>query len=130
MAADGGFFTHVGETFSASAQYLRARMRLMGVESREALGHYLWIVIYLVAALVMLAFTYVFFVVSAVFLIQHLTDVHWGWVLLAAAGAHLVVVIVCALVAKAKFAQPMFQTTLAELKKDQKWLRRPTTKTL
>ncbi len=130
MAESSGTFAHIGESCSAAAQYLGAKARLAGIETREALAHYALIVALVVGALVALAFGYMFLLVSAVFLIGHYSGIHWGWLLLGAATLHFVGVAVCLVMAKSRFAQPMFQTTLAELKKDQEWLRRPTTKTI
>ena len=127
---DEGLIDHLRVLAAAAVAYFRARLQLAGLESKEASVHYLKILIWLLIGLIGFVFGYIFFCIAVVFLISHLLHVDWMWVMLAAGVAHFLLAIASALIARSKFAQPMFHATIAEFKKDQTWLTtpRPTTK--
>lgn len=127
MTSRGGLFSHLAELLGAKLAYLRARLQLAGIESREALVHYAIILGLAVGALVIALFGYLLFVIGIVFLIAWLLGGGnaWIWVMLAAAATHLIGTATLLLVAKIKLSQPMFEATLAEFKKDQQWLKTP-----
>ncbi|MDP9291741.1 MAG: phage holin family protein [Verrucomicrobiota bacterium] len=120
-----GLMAHLREMGAAFSQYFRARIELAGIESKEALGHYLKMAALLAGAAFLLLFGYAFLVLTLVFAIQLLLHVRWIWVLLGATIIHIGGALVCVLIAKAKFAMPVFKETLTEFKKDQEWLSSP-----
>lgn len=126
-AEDGGLTENLRTFASAFTAFLQARLRLAGLESKEAAAHYFKILILLLAGLVGLFLGYIFLCIAAVFLVSRLLGVPWFWILLATGGAHVLIAGIAALVARSKFARPMFGATIAEIKKDQEWLNTPKT---
>ena len=124
-----GLMDHLRLLAAAVAAYLSARLQLAGIESREAAGHYLKIAAVLGAALFGLVFGYIFLCLAAVFILYHLLNIDWMWIMLGAAALHFVLAAAAILVAKAKFPKGMFAATIAEFKKDQSWLNTPGTTT-
>jgi len=125
---NAGFIGHFSALLAAILSYFHARMQLAGMESKEAALHYMMLIVWAGAALVLLFFGYIFFVIGLVFAIAWLfrDPSKWVWVLLAFGIGHFIVAIFCVLVARAKIFVPMFRDTLSELKKDQLWLTRQT----
>src|SRR5579884_1034881 len=123
-AGDAGFFAHVRETMASLVAYMRARLRLLTIESREAAWHFLKIALALVLALVFAGFGYLFLLLAIVFAISRLfaNPNAWIWVSLVVALGHFVIVAICAAFACAQFRQPMFRATLEEFRKDEEWL--------
>ncbi len=121
-AGDAGIFAHLRAFFASFAQYLRARLQLAGIESKEAFVHYLLLLMWVVIALAVVVFGYVFLCIGLVVLIAGLLHVNWPWVMVAFAVAHFVFAIICLFLAKGRLAKPMFTATLGELRKDAEWL--------
>ena len=105
------------------AEFVSSRLSLAAQESKTALVNVLILVGCLVCALVMLAFGYVFLLVSAIFGIAHTAGISWVWIAFGAAGLHLVLAVVCLVIARMRLRTPMFESTSAELKKDREWLK-------
>jgi len=119
-----GFIGHLGALLAAILSYLRARLLLAGLESKEAALHYAMLIAWVAGALGLLLFGYIFFVIGLAFGIAWLfrDPAKWFCVLLAFGIFHFMGAIFCILMARAKIFLPMFQETLSELKKDQLWL--------
>lgn len=124
-AGDAGFAAHLRGFFASFADYSRVRLQLAGIESKEAGVHYLKLLIYVVIALVVVVFGYLFLCIGAVVLLAQLLRVGWPWVMVGFALLHFVGAGVCVFLAKAGIAEPMFGATLRELKKDKEWLSSP-----
>jgi uncharacterized membrane protein YqjE len=77
----------------------------------------------LVGALVLVAFGYVFLLVSVVVAIAHAAGVSWVWIAMATAALHFVLALACLLIARSRMTQKMFESTAAELKRDREWLK-------
>lgn len=124
-AEAAGLFGHFSALIAAKLGYLRARLKLAGIEGKEAGIHLAIIVGLAVVALVALIFGYFLLVLGLVFLIALAFDnPHaWIWVLLGAALLHFMVAAMLLLTAKAKLGIPLFPLTLDELRKDQEWLK-------
>jgi uncharacterized membrane protein YqjE len=120
-----GFFDHFNALLAAGSAYLHARLRLAGIESKDALIHYAIIIGLVMAGLVVVAFGYLFLCIGLIALLAAALRVHAGWVLLAFAFLHFAVAVVCGLIAKTKLSVPMFSATLDEFKKDQQWMSTP-----
>src|SRR5438093_9765374 len=115
-AWEPGLFAHLRELFAQVAEYLHARLQLAGIESKEALGHYIKTLAWLIAALVIVVFGYLFLCIGVVVLVARLIDITWPWVMVAFAVAHFVFAVVCVFLAKGRFAQPVFTATMQELR--------------
>ena len=124
-AEAAGLFGHLSALIAANLGYLRARLKLAGIEGKEAAIHASIILGLAIGALVALIFGYFLFVLGAVFLVAQAFDNEhaWIWVLLGAAGLHFAGAVALVLIAKAKLATPLFPITLDELQKDQEWLK-------
>lgn len=109
---------------SALLEYFQARLQLAGIESREAFGHYLKALLWVILALLGIVFGYVFFIAGAVFLLAHLLSAPWYWIMLGCGLLHLILAGVCVTVARRLLATPMFSGTLAEFTRDREWLKR------
>jgi uncharacterized membrane protein YqjE len=124
-AQAAGIFGHLSALLAAKLAYLRARLELAGLEGKEAAVHYGIILGLAIGGLIAVIFGYCFLIIALVFLAAHLIggETAWIWVMLGAAGLHLVAAAVLLLVAKSRLGAPMFSATLDELKHDQEWLR-------
>lgn len=122
-AGRAGLLNNVLGLFNGLTEFFSARLSLLAQESKSALVHVIVLVACLLGALAFVAFGYVFLLVSAIFGIAHAAGISWVWVALGAALFHFVLAGVCVLVARAQLAQPMFESTTAELKKDREWLK-------
>lgn len=120
-----GMFGHLSGLLAAKLGYLRARLKLAGIEGKEAAIHAGIIAGLAVGALVVLIFGYFFLVIGLVFLIALAFGGGnaWIWVLLAAAVLHILGAVILLLVAKGRLGTALFPLTLDELKKDQEWLK-------
>jgi uncharacterized membrane protein YqjE len=117
-------FSHASAWLAALLGYLRARLELAGLESREAAIHGAVLLGLVVGALVLLVFGYFFFCFALVFLVAELfdDDKAWIWVTIGMALLHFGGAVALGLWAKAKLKKPIFPATLDELRKDQQWL--------
>ncbi len=127
-AGHAGLLNNLLALTNALAGFFESRVGLFAHESKTAVVHILLLVGGLVGALVMVAFGYVFLIVSAIFAIAHAVHVSWVWIALGAGVLHLLLAVGCALFAKAQLSKPMFKGTVGELKKDREWLKNLDTK--
>ena len=121
----GGLFAHLSTLFAANLAYLKARLELAGLESRDAAIHLAIILGLVIGGLILLVFGYFFFILALVFLIALAFGggSAWIYVLLGAAFLHLVGAALLVLFARVKLGVPLFPLTLEELRKDQEWLK-------
>ena len=102
--------------------YLELRLRLLGLESKEA-GLHLLVLALLFAGIVTLFCG--FLVMLVVFFLYLLTLIFhwgWGWSALACGLICLTIAIVAGVVFRFRIAKPLFPTTFAEFKRDREWL--------
>ena len=119
-----GLLGHLYALLAAKLAYLRARLELAGLESKEAAVHVAIILGLAIAALIFVIFGYLFGVLAIVFLVALAFGGNaWIWVLLAAAFGHLALAVACLVIARVKLGAPLFPLTLEELKKDREWLK-------
>lgn len=118
----GNLLDHLRELFAAGLEYLQARLALAGIEAKEALLHFGIIIAFLVSAVAMLLFGYLFLCIAATLLIAKFLCISPGWVILVLAAIHFVVAIGAILFAVSRLKSAVFSATLSELKKDQQWL--------
>ncbi len=121
-------FEHLSALIAAKLGYLRARLKLAGIEGKEAAVHGGIIIGLALGALVALIFGYFLFVIAIVFLVALAFGGGnaWIWVLIAAAALHFLGAFLLLIIARSRLGTPLFPLTLDELKKDQEWLRTTT----
>jgi len=124
-AGDEGLIDHLRSLAASLAAYLSARFQLAGLESKEACGHYLKLLAWLVAAVFGFVFGYIFVCISGVFLVSSLLKISWMWTLLAFGILHILGAGIAIAVARSGFGKSMFSATIEEFKKDQTWLNTP-----
>ena len=110
---------------SALAAYLSARLRLAGLEVKEAAIHYAIITALFIVALVVVVFGYFFLWMTIIFAITlAFGGAPWTGVCvtLGVALLHFGLAVGLAFLAKSKLAEPVFTSTLEEFNKDQQWL--------
>ena len=118
-------FAHLSALLAANLAYLKARLELAGLESRDAAIHLAIILGLAIGGLILVVFGYFFFVLALVFLIAlAFGSGSWLYVLLGAALVHFVGAVALVFIARAKLGAPLFPLTLEELKKDQEWLKK------
>jgi uncharacterized membrane protein YqjE len=108
---------------SALADFFESRFALLAEESKAALVQLLVLASYLLLALIICVFGYVFLIASAVVGLAHLAGISWLWTALMAAGAHFIIALALLLVARSRMTKPLFRATASELKKDREWLK-------
>ena len=120
-----GLFGHFSALIAAKLGYLQARLKLAGIEGKEAAIHGGIIIGLAIGALIALIFGYFLFVLGIVFLVALAFDSPhaWIWVLLVAALLHFLGAVVLLFIAKMKLGTPLFPLTLDEFRKDQEWLK-------
>src|ERR1700709_2128637 len=113
-ASSAGIFGHFSPLLAAKLGYLRARLKLAGIEGKEAAIHGGIILGLAIGALVALIFGYFLLILGLVFLIALAFGGGnaWIWVLLSAAALHVVGAVVLLLIAKARLGAPLFPLTL------------------
>ncbi|MEA3186635.1 MAG: putative Actinobacterial Holin-X, holin superfamily [Chthoniobacter sp.] len=117
-----GFFEHAREIIAALSAYLHARLRLAGIETKEALVHYAIILALIFGALFVAVFGYLFLCIGLMLVLAHFLHVFAGWLVLGFALVHILAVLVCGCIVKTRLAAPMFSATIDEFKKDSQWL--------
>ncbi len=127
-AGSAGIFGNFSALFAAKLGYLQARLKLAGIEGKEASVHAAIIAALALGALVALVFGYFLLLLAIVFLVALAFGGGnaWIWVLLGTAAIHLVGALILLLLARARLGAPVFPLTLEEFKKDQEWLRTTT----
>ena len=126
QTAHGGIFKELTALLAAKLAYLRARLELAGIESKEALVNLAIVLAMAAGALVLILFGYLLCVLAVVFLIAGLCGGGnaWIWVMLGAGVLHFLTALGFALWAKSRLSRPMFAASLEEFRKDQEWLTR------
>ncbi len=122
-AGHAGLLNNLVSLANTLAGFFETRINLFARESKGALVHLLLLAGAVVGALVLLASGYVFLIVSVIFGIAHAAGISWVWIALAAAVLHLLLAGGCAFFALLQIKKPMFEASVAELKRDREWLK-------
>ena len=122
-AGHAGLLHNLVSLANALAGFFESRIGLFARESKGALLHLLLLAGAVVAALLLLVLGFMFLMVSAIFGIAHATGVSWLWIALVAAGLHFLLALGCGLFAERQLTKPMFEASVAELKRDREWLK-------
>jgi uncharacterized membrane protein YqjE len=123
-AERGGVIRETRNFLAACVRYAGARWRLAAMESKEAGGHVLKLVAFVLGALALLVFAWLFVCLAGVFLLAKAFggENGWLWASLVMAGAHIFAAMLLAMRAKAGLGRQLFPLTSEEIKKDQAWL--------
>jgi uncharacterized membrane protein YqjE len=122
-AGHAGLLNNLLAFFSDLAGFVESRVALFAKESKILLVQMLVLAACLLAALMFLAFGYVFLIVGAVVALARVAQISWVWVALIAAGLHFLLAIICLLIARSRMIKSPYRELGAELKKDREWLR-------
>ncbi len=122
-AGHAGLLHNLVSLAGALAVFFESRFGLFARESKGALLHFLLLAGAVVAAIVLLVVGFIFLLVSAIFGVAQATGISWIWIALAAAGLNFVLALACGLYAKSQLTKPMYEASVAELKKDGEWLK-------
>ncbi len=88
------------------------------METKEAVGLYVRLIVMLLAALLFVLLGWILLLLTIAFLIAMFTSIAWVWIALGFTLFHFLVAILCATHVKKHFSTPVFQTTSAEIRKD------------
>lgn len=102
--------------------YLELRLRLLGLESKEAGTHLLVLALLFAGTVVFFAGFLVMLLVFLLYLLMLIFHWGWGWSALACGVVYLVVAVLAAVVLRFRILKPLFPTTFAEFKRDREWL--------
>jgi uncharacterized membrane protein YqjE len=102
--------------------YLELRLKLLGLESKEAGLHLLVLALLFVGAVVFFAGFLVMLVVFLLYLLTLIFHWEWGWSALACGVVSLLLAIAAGVILRYRIVKPLFPTTLAEFKRDRQWL--------
>ena len=103
-------------------KYFELRLRLLGLESKQAGLHLLVLVLLFAGAVLFFAGFLVMLLVFLLYLITILFHWGWGWSALTCAIVSLLAAVAAGLVLRNRIVKPLFPTTFAEFKKDREWL--------
>lgn len=103
-------------------EYFELRIRLLGLESKEAGLHVLGLALLLVSALTLFAGFLAMLVVFFLYLLTLLFGWSWGWSALTLGAALLILSIITMIIFRSRIAMPLFRASFAEFQKDREWL--------
>ena len=110
-------------------RYAELRLRLLGLESKDAGIHLLILAILFASTVALFVGFLLMFAVFLLYLIVTLLHWEWGWGALLCSGILLLGSIIAAVVLRFRIVRPLFSMTLAELQKDREWLKTKTRNT-
>ncbi len=122
-AGHAGLLNNLVSLANTLAGFFETRINLFARESKGALLHLLLLAGAVVGSLLLLASGYVFLIVSVIFGIAHAAGVSWVWIALGAAVLHFLLAAGCVFFGVQQIKKPMFEASIAELKRDREWLK-------
>lgn len=114
----------VRDWFAASVHYLDLKLKLLGLESKEAGFHVLILALLFVSTVALFGACLLLFAVFLLYVIMRIFGLEWGWSALISAGILLGLSLVSAIILRLRIKKPIFSLTRAELQKDREWLGR------
>jgi uncharacterized membrane protein YqjE len=109
--------------------YFDLKARLLAVESKEASGHFIGLLVLLGVMLVLAVSSILMYGAFLLYLVSILIHLAWGWSALIC-GAILTLSSVGAFfLLRTRLRKPVFQITLKDIQKDKEWLSQSKTKT-
>ena len=122
-AGHAGLIDNAIGLISALFAYVETRAALLAVESKAMLLQLAAVIAFALAALIAAVFGYIFILASLIAGIANRSGVSWTWIALGAGLLHVILAVVCVLLAKARLTGRLYPETRAELKRDQQWLK-------
>jgi uncharacterized membrane protein YqjE len=110
-------------------RYGELRLRLLGLESKDAGLHLLILAILFASVVALFVGFLLMFAVFLLYLIITLLHWEWGWGALLCSGILLLGSVVAGVILRFRIVRPLFSLTLAELQKDREWLKTKTRNT-
>src|ERR1700732_1199419 len=107
-------------------RYADLRLRLLGLESKDAGLHLLILGVLFASTVALFAACLLMFAVFLLYLIITLLHWEWGWGALLCSGILLLGSVIAAIILRFRIGRPLFPLTLAELQKDREWLKTKT----
>ena len=102
--------------------YLELRLRLLGLESKEAGLHLLVLALLFAGTVVFFAGFLVMLTVFLLYLVMLIFHWEWGWSALACGGILLLSSVAAGVILRYRIVKPLFPATLTEFQKDREWL--------
>lgn len=103
--------------------YLELRLRLLGLEARQAGLHLLIMSLLLASTLVCFAGCLLLLIVFLLYLMTLVLHWEWGWCALTLAAVLALVGIVIGTIFRFRLTNALFPVTFAEFQKDRQWLK-------
>jgi uncharacterized membrane protein YqjE len=108
--------------------YFESKARLLAIESREASGHFIGLLVMVGVMLVLALSSVLMYGAFLLYLVALLLHLAWGWSAVIC-GVFLTVFAVAAFfLLRMRLRKPVFQTTLRDIQKDKEWLSQSKTK--
>jgi uncharacterized membrane protein YqjE len=109
--------------------YLDLKGRLLALESKEAVGHLVGILVVIGVTLVLALSSALMYGVFLLYLVALLLHLAWGWSALISGALLTMLSLGGVFLLRIQLGKPIFQTTLRDIQKDKEWLSQPKTKT-
>jgi uncharacterized membrane protein YqjE len=109
--------------------YLDLKGRLLALESKEAVGHLVGILVVIGVTLVLALSSALMYGVFLLYLVALLLHLAWGWSALISGALLTILSLGGFFLLRIQLGKPIFQTTLRDIQKDKEWLSQPKTKT-
>jgi uncharacterized membrane protein YqjE len=108
--------------------YFDLKARLLAVESREASGHFIGLLVLLGILLVLTLCSVLMYGTFFLYLVAILFHLAWGWSALICGGILTLCSLLAFLLLRMRLRTPVFQMSLKDLEKDKEWLIQSKTK--
>jgi uncharacterized membrane protein YqjE len=118
-----------GSRASILLDYVDLKGRLLALESKEAVGHFVSLLIIVGVTLVLVLSSALMYGAFLLYLVALLLHLAWGWSALICGALLTIVSFGGFFLLRVQLRKPIFQTTLSDIQKDKEWLSQPTTKT-
>ena len=109
--------------------YLDLKARLLAVESKEALSHFIGLLVMLGVILVLTLSSVLMYGAFLLYLVALLFHLAWGWSALICGAILTISGLITFFLLRMRLRTPLFQMTLKDLEKDKEWLSESKTKT-
>jgi uncharacterized membrane protein YqjE len=108
--------------------YFESKARLLAIESREASGHFIGLLVMVGVMLVLALSSVLMYGAFLLYLVALLLHLAWGWSALICGVLLTVCSVVIFFLLRIRLRKPVFQTTLRDIQKDKEWLSQSKTK--
>ena len=108
--------------------YFESKARLLAIESREASGHFIGLLVMVGVMLVLALSSVLMYGAFLLYLVALLLHLAWGWSALICGVFLTVCAVVAFFLLRIRLRKPVFQTTLRDIQKDKEWLSQSKTK--